>query len=125
MLRASLAILATILLVTVLSVLIVESRAVKDDYYVAHAERMRAIETSRNDLNTIIQGTEGAFDDGRQVSESTEFAFFRLAESNASLQRSEQRLLDNAAVAAQLLAFDSKLRGFVRDGQAFASEVLC
>ena len=50
MLRAALAVLAAILLVGVLSLLIIQSRAVKEDYYAAHAERMRAIETTKNDL---------------------------------------------------------------------------
>lgn len=121
MLRASLAALAAILLVGVLSMLIVESRAVKEDYYAAHAERMRAIETSRNDLAAVIQGAQGAFDDGRQVSESTELAFLRLTENNALLQGAEERLLDNPAVASQLSAYDSELSVFLRNGKDFSA----
>ncbi len=121
MLRASLAVLAALLLVGVLSVLIVESRAVKEDYYAAHAERVRAIETSRTDLTSIIQSTQGAFDDGRQVSSSTELAFLRLSENNVLLQGAEERVRENAAVDSQLTAYDAELGRFVRDGQAFAA----
>jgi len=121
MLRASLAVLAAILLVSVLSVLIVESRAVKEDYYAAHAERMRAIESSRNDLTAIIQGTQSAFEDGRPVSTSTDLSFLRLAENNAILQAADERLRENVSITTQLSAYDAGLRRFVRDGAAFAA----
>jgi len=109
------------LLVSVLSVLIVESRAVKEDYYAAHAERMRAIESSRNDLTAIIQGTQSAFEDGRPVSTSTDLSFLRLAENNAILQAADERLRENVSITTQLSAYDAGLRRFVRDGAAFAA----
>lgn len=121
MLRALLAALAAILLVGVLSMLIVESRAVKEDYYAEHAERMRAIETSRNDLAAVVQGAQGAFNDGRQVSESTKLSFLRLIENNALLQGAEERLLENPAVASQLSAYDSELSVFLRNGKEFSA----
>ncbi len=121
MLRASLAVLAAILLVGVLSMLIVESRAVTEDYYAAHAQRMRVIETSRNDLTAIIQGTQSVFEDGRSVSTSTDLAFSRLSENDALLQRADERLRENVAVDTQLSAYGSALSGFIRDGQAFAA----
>ena len=120
MLRALLAAAAAILLVSVLSVLIVESRAVKEGYYAAQAERVRAIETSRDGINTIIQGTQSAFADGRPVSSSTDLAFARLIENNLLLQTTKDALADSPAVAAQLVEFDTALAGFVRDGQAFS-----
>lgn len=120
MLRTLLAAAAAILLVTVLSVLIVESRAVKEGYYAAQAERVRAIETSRDDINTIIQGTQSAFADGRPVSGSTDLAFARLIENNLLLQTTKDALADNPAVVAQLVEFDTALAGFVRVGQAFS-----
>ena len=92
MLRASLAALAALLLVGVLSALIVESRAVKADYYAAHADRMRAIETSRDDLTAVIDGTQAALEEGRQVSTSTHLAFTRLSQSNTVLQSPDERL---------------------------------
>ena len=121
MLRALLAALAALVLVGVLSALIVESRAVKEDYYAAHGERMRAIEISRDDLTTIVQGTKSAFENARPVSSSTNLAFSRLSENNALLQGAEERLLENTAVAEQLLAYDTALRAFIRDGQIFAT----
>lgn len=119
MLRASLAALAAILLVGVLSVLIVESRAVKEDYYAAHAERMRAIETSKNDLTAIIQGTQSAFEDGRPVAEATLAAFTRVNDNNALLQSSEERLRENLTVDSQLSIYDTQLGKFVSDGTAY------
>jgi len=121
MLRIAVAALATLLLVGVLSLLIVESRAVKEDYYVAHAERVRAIETSRDDLNTIAQDMRNSFDDGRALSASIDLAFIRLRENNTLLQAAEVRLRENAAVDEQLQAFDRDLLGFIRDGEAFAA----
>ena len=121
MLRALLAALAAILLVGVLSVLIVESRAVKEDYYAAHAERMRAIETSRNDLAAIVQGTQSAFEDGRPVSSSVDLAFLRLSENNVLLQAVDERLGENPTVVTQLAAYDAGLNRFVRAGQEFAA----
>ena len=58
MLRGLLAALAGLLLVGVLGTLIVESRAVTIEDYGAHAERMRAIEVSRNDLASIVAGRQ-------------------------------------------------------------------
>lgn len=115
------AVLATLLLVGVLSMLIVESRAVKEDYYVAHAGRMRAVDSSRDDLNTIVQDARSAFEDGRAVSSSTELAFLRLRDSNALLQAAEARLRENTAADTQLQAYDADLSGFIHDGQAFAA----
>jgi len=121
MLRAAVAVLAALVLVGVLSMLIVESRAVKEDYYVAHAGRVRAIETSRNDLSTVVQDARSAFEDGRALSTSIDLAFLRLQENNALLQGAEERLRENAAVDAGLAAYDSSLNGFVSDGQVFAA----
>jgi len=115
-----LAVLAALLLVGLLSALIVESRAVKEDYYAAHANRMRAIESSRNDLTAITEGTQAAFEEGRQVSTSTYLSFTRLAENNAVLQSPDERLQTSEAVDALLMAYDAGLIFFVRNGQAFA-----
>lgn len=120
MLRAFLAVLAAILLVSVLSWLIVESRAVKEDYYAAHAERMRAIETSRNDLNDVIEGSKEAFEDGRPVPNSISLALVRLGDNNDLLQDGDPRLRENLAVDTQLSAYDAQINRFVRNGQNFA-----
>ena len=52
-------IVAAILVVGVLSLLIFESRAVKDEYHVSHAERARAIETAQADIIAATVGNEG------------------------------------------------------------------
>ncbi len=119
MLRALLAALAAILLVGILSVLIVESRSVKEVHYVAHAERMSAIETSRNDINAVVQGTQAAFADGRAVSNPTVLAFTRLSENNALLQNAGEQIRSNTAIDTQLNAYGTELRGLVRNGQNF------
>jgi signal transduction histidine kinase len=121
MLRVLLAALAAILLVGVLSVLIVESRAVKEGYYAAHAERVRAIETSRDDITAIIEGTQGAFEDGRPVANATDVSFARLIENNTLLQTAGDGLAENPEVAAQLAAFNANLATFVRNGKAFSA----
>ncbi len=119
MLRASLAVLAALLLVGVLSALIVESRTVNEAYYVAHADRMRAIETSKNDLAEIMQGAKSAFDDGRPVSATTELALSRLTDNNVLLQNMDERLRGDATVAAHLSTYESELTQFTENGQAF------
>ena len=120
--KAMLAALAAILLVGVLSVLIVESRAVDENYYVAHSERIRAIENSRNDLTTIMQSSKGAFENGRPVATSTELAYTRLSQTNALLQSVDGSLRENAGIATQLSAYDAALNRFVRDGEDFIAQ---
>ncbi|MDJ0939153.1 MAG: ATP-binding protein [Woeseiaceae bacterium] len=120
MLRAALAVFSAVLLVTVLGVLIVESRAVSEDYFAAHGERLRAIETSRDDLSTILQGAESAFEDGRQVSSSMTTALTRLEENNLFLQGDDERLEKSDESMAQATVYDERLRVFLDDGRAFA-----
>ncbi len=122
MLRAAVAVLATLLLIAVLSILIVESRAVKEDYYIAHAGRVRAIETSRNDLNTIVHDARIAFQDGRALSSSTDLAFLQLRENNVLLQAVETRSRKNVTVDALLQTYDANLGGFISNGEAFAAQ---
>ena len=55
MLRAALAVTASLVLVGILGLLINESRNVDEEYYAAHAERVRAIETTREDLAAITE----------------------------------------------------------------------
>jgi len=121
MLRALLAVLAAIVLVGVLSVLIVESRAVKEDYYIEHAERVRAIETSRNDLIAFVQNSRSTFDDGRAFSAATDLALTRLAKSNALLQSADERLLSNPDIVQRLANYENELKKFIADGRHFAT----
>jgi signal transduction histidine kinase len=120
MLRTSLAVLAALLLVGLLFVLIVESRAIKEDYYAAHADRMRAIESSRSDLTAITESAQAAFEQGRQISTSTYLSFARLDENNTVLQSPDEQLRTSEAVDAKLLTYNGGLNVFVRNGQAFA-----
>lgn len=120
--KAILAALAAILLVGVLSVLIVESRAVDEGYYIAHAERMRAIEGSRNDLTAITQSMKGAFENGRPVADATALGFTRLAETNGLLQNVDAELRENTEIDTQLTAYDEALIRFIRDGETFVSQ---
>jgi signal transduction histidine kinase len=115
------AVLAALLLVSVLSILIVESRAVKEDYYLAHASRMRAIETSRNDIAAIVEEAGDVFENGRPVSASAQLAFARLGENNALLQAAEERLREIDAVNLQLADYEESLRTFVLVGEEFST----
>lgn len=120
MARALLAALATLLLVGVMALLIVESRAVKEDYYVAHAERMRAIETTKNDLTAILQGSRGAFKDGRSTPTSVELAFARLSDNNLVLQQLHDPEVPDAPLQQQLVAYNAALTRFGINGTAFS-----
>lgn len=119
--RILLAVLAAALLVGVLSVLIVESRAVKEDYYIAHAERMRAIESSRSDIAAIQEGTKIALEDGRAIPDSVDLAFMRLADNNAALQLVPEAAPEESTTRVELTAYDASLNRFVSDGKAFAA----
>ena len=120
MYRGLLAALAGLLLVGVLGTLIVESRAVTNEDYAAHAERMRAVEVSRNDLLSIMQGSRDAYESGRTVPTGANLALTRLADNNAILQGIDEKIRQNVAVADRLASYDSELAVFTRDGQEFA-----
>jgi len=122
MLRASLAALATLGLVGVLALLIVESRAVKDDYYVAHAERMRAIETSRNDLAAITQATLSASKKGQSLPSSIELAAARLLETGRFLQDINDTSIQSSMVSLELAAYSEALTKYIRDEKSFAAK---
>jgi len=122
MLRAALAIIATLLLVSVLALLIVESRSVNEEYYAAHAERMRAIDTARTDLALVAASAESAFREGRPIPDALEAALGRLATSNTVLQAARDADIDNAEVVDQLTAYDEALASFAADADAFAEQ---
>ena len=105
--------LAAILVVGVLFLLIVESRAVKDDYYVSHAERMRALETSKADILAALAGIKEASDEGTTVSRSVELNLARLAENNRLLQAMKDVPRDSSDVRSYLEQFDDSLGRFL------------
>ena len=119
MLRGLLAALAGLLLVGVLGTLIVESRAVTIEDYGAHAERMRAIEVSRNDLASIVQGASDAYEGGRSVPLGTDLALTRLADNNAILSGIDEKILRNEAIAESLAGYDAQLAAFTADSREF------
>jgi len=121
MVRALLATLAALSLVGVLSILIIESRAVNEEYYVAHAQRMRAIEASGNDIAVIAQDAESAFGEGRTIPSSVELAFARLAENSSLLGSLAATSAADPDVQSRLLAYDEGLKQFAANGQAFAA----
>ncbi len=81
---------------------------------------MRGIETSRNDLTDVIEGSQDTFADGRAIPTSIALALVRLGENNDLLQGAEERLLENEVVKTQLAAYDAQVNRFVRNGQTFA-----
>ncbi len=119
MLRGLLAALAGLLLVGVLGTLIIESRAVTIEDYGAHAERMRAIEVSRNDLASIAQGASDAYEGGRSVPAGTDLALTRLADNNAILNGVDEKILRNEAIADSLASYDAQLAAFTADSREF------
>ncbi len=119
MLRGMLAALAGLLLIGVLGALIVESRAVGNEDYAAHAERMRAIEISRNDLSSIMQGAKDAYVAGRSVPLGTDLALTRLADNNTILLGIDENIVRNESVANSLSSYDLELTAFTADSREF------
>ena len=122
MLKGLLATVAAATMIAVFSVLILESRAVGEDDYIAHAERMRHIQTSRDDIISIVDGSKSAFEVGRMLSTSTEAALTRVTESNAALQGMDPLLLENAAIRDTLAEYDAAVRTFTSDGKVFVDK---
>ena len=122
MLRAALAIVATIILVGVLGLLIVESRSVDETYFAEHAERMRAVEASRDDLSSIVNNAESIFAEGRAVPDVVQSAIARLATSNAVLQSQLPGAEAESDLAKSLIAYDASLASFIVDGKAFIEQ---
>ena len=119
MLKGLLATIAAATMIAVFSVLITESRAVGEEDYIAHAERMRSIQNSRDDIISVVDGSESAFQVGGTLSASTGAALARLIESNASLQGVDPALLENAEVRDALIEYDGALKAFAADSQVF------
>ena len=105
--------LAAILVVGVLSLLIVESRAVKDDYYVSQAERNRALETTKADIVAALVGMQDAADAGTSVTPSVELNLTRLGENNQVLQALNDVPRDSPSVRTHLEQFDVSLGRFL------------
>ena len=116
-----LAALAAVMVVGVLSLLIVESRSVKDEYYVSHTERSRAIETTRTDISAALAVMNSAFETGGAVSPSVEVMFARLRENNLILQDYSNVPRRSPDVQLKLEQFESALLHVLANGEVFTA----
>lgn len=116
-----LAIVAAILVVAVLSLLIIESRSIKDDHYVSQAERARLLETTRTDIATMLAGMTAAIETGAGVSPSIESISARLRDRNQALHTFSDVSLQNPNVVSQFKEFDNALTLFLLSSQTFMS----
>lgn len=117
-----LAIVAGILIVGALSYLIVESRTVKDEYYVAHADRTRTIETIETDISTTIEALESAYSSGRDIPLSTQAAFARLSSNDARLQSLVDLPGSHIATPALFDGFSDELHQLLANASAFTEK---
>ena len=120
--RIFLAVIATSMLVGVISLLIVESRAVNTTYHVEHAERMRALAGVRSDLNTVVDGARAAFKQGQSVPATVDLVLSDLSENREVLQG----LVNVPRVGPELLArvdaFNAAVQRAISDGRTFAEQ---
>ena len=119
MVRVALAIIASLILVSILGLLIVESRSVDENYYAAHAERVRAIEATRDDLGALMLGTQSAFKEGRSVPAALNAALVRVSQNNLVLQRATIATETASDLQIQLAMYDAALAQFSGDTTAF------
>ena len=122
MIRVVLAAIASFMLIAVLGFLIAESRAVDDSYYVAHSERMRAIDTSREDIAAILFGTENAHREGRATPSTLNAAVARLSQHNELLQTAEAGSVgQESGLRQHLNQYDTELGLFVNHANTFVT----
>ena len=121
MLRTATAIVATLLLVGVLGLLIVESRSVDAEYYTFHTERTRAIETTREDLNTITTGVDEAFKEGRTIPFTVNAALGRIVDANEVLRNAGERTGPDSELRSQIATYDASIDGFITAARTFTA----
>ena len=121
MIRVVLAAITSLMLIAVLALLIVESRAVDDSYYAAHTERMRAIDASREDIATILFGAESAHKEGRATPAALTAAIARLSQYNVVLQDAATPSELATDLETQLSLYDASLSLFVNQANAFVT----
>ena len=115
------AIAAAVLVAGVLSLLILEARAIKYDYYVSHAERTRAIQSAETDVHASLADMAAAFATGSNVSRVIEANLARLRDANETLQRFADTPRQSQDVAARLAAFDSALERHLASSEVFVA----
>ncbi len=121
MLRTATAIVATLLLVGVLGLLIVESRSVDAEYYTFHTERTRAIETTREDLNTITTGVDEAFKEGRTIPFTVNAALGRIVDANEVLRNAGERTGPDSELRSQIATYGASIDGFITAARTFTA----
>lgn len=121
MLRNALTIVAALLVLGVLGLLVVQSRSVDEAYYAAYSERVRAVQTTGDDLSAISLGARDALKDARAIPSSLEAALDRIAENS-------ERLGDAAAsgelgpeLDARIETYDAAVTPYVADARTFMS----
>lgn len=119
LLRAFLAIFAGVSIVIVLSLLIVESATVKNDYYVSHADRTRVIDAIEKDVDAILETMDNAYVTGQKLPSSIESKFSRLSEGNQSLQLLAELPRPHPEFQSLLFVLDDELGRFIGEGRIF------
>lgn len=119
--RIPLSIVAVLVLVGVLAFLLMESRAVENDYYLSHAAKVRALDAAQTDIAAITDGASTAFRDAAEFSPTLVLALSRLEENNRVLQDVADMPRPDVELAAQLAAFDAALAAFLADSREFSS----
>ncbi|MGI9205217.1 MAG: sensor histidine kinase [Woeseiaceae bacterium] len=117
----TLAVLAAILVVAVLSLLIIESRSVKDEHYASQAERTRLIETTRTDLTALLDGMTSAIESGGRITPATELVNARLRENAQALHEFRDVVPQNVDEISPLKDFDNALTLFLISSQTLMS----
>ena len=118
--RLPFAILAVALLVTVLSFLLIESRSVSDDYYLSHAARVRAIESSRNDFAAVLQGARDSYAKGLAFPSSLAVAVARVEDNSDTLGNLDDLPRIDPELAATLADYSASALAFITSSRAFA-----
>lgn len=120
--RISLAVIATALLVGVLSLLIVESRAVTTAYHVDHAERMRGLESVRNSLANVTRDARSAFAGGTSVPATVEAILNELDADRDLLNGVVDVPRVGSALLLEIDSYDAALAASIRDGKSFTAQ---
>ena len=121
MVRIVLAIVASLALLGVLSLLIMESSTVNEAYYATHAERVRAIESTRDDLEAIVSAADSAYQDGRRFPANLNTATTRLLQANALLQAARPVDDLDSVLGTRLTLYDGAVNKFIADADDFVT----
>lgn len=121
MYRVVLAALATVALVGVLALLIVESRSANDEHRATHAERVVAIENLQESTNTVLTSTLDAFREGRNLPQAFNSALARLVDNSNRLRSADDERPAEGATNPKFAEYDSALEQFLGNAHAFAT----